>query len=42
MREEDALLLERRVCHHYCLTSHDAHEGLAAFAEKRESKYKGK
>jgi enoyl-CoA hydratase/carnithine racemase len=42
MREEDALLLERRACHHYCITSHDAHEGLAAFAEKRDPNYKGK
>ena len=42
MREEDALLLERKVCHHYCLTSHDANEGLAAFAEKRDPNYKGK
>lgn len=41
MREEDALLLERRVCHHYCTTSHDAPEGLTAFSEKREAEYKG-
>lgn len=41
MREEDALLLEKRVCHHYCLTSHDANEGLKAFAEKRNANYKG-
>ncbi|HDH86715.1 MAG TPA: enoyl-CoA hydratase/isomerase family protein [Desulfobacteraceae bacterium] len=41
MREEDALLLERSVCHHYCLTSHDAPEGLTAFAKKREANYRG-
>ena len=41
MREDDSLELERRVCHHYCLTSHDAPEGLAAFSEKRKPNYKG-
>lgn len=42
MRLEDALLLELRVTHHYCLTSFDAQEGLRAFAEKREPKYRGR
>ncbi len=41
MREDDSLALERLMCHHYCLTSHDAQEGLASFAEKREADYKG-
>jgi len=41
MREEDSLALERLMCHHYCLTSHDAQEGLRSFAEKREAHYKG-
>ncbi|MGQ9654293.1 MAG: enoyl-CoA hydratase/isomerase family protein, partial [Thermodesulfobacteriota bacterium] len=31
----------RLMCHHYCLTSHDAREGLASFAEKRKADYKG-
>lgn len=41
MREEDALLMERQVAHHYGITSNDAQEGLAAFAEKREPQYRG-
>ena len=41
MREEDAIALECEVTHHYCVTSFDAQEGLAAFAEKRSAKYKG-
>lgn len=41
MREGDSLALERLMCHHYCLTSHDAREGLASFAEKRKADYKG-
>lgn len=42
MRLDDALLLERRVTHHYCLTSYDAQEGLTAFSEKRKPKYEGR
>ena len=42
MREEDALLLERWATRHYCATSYDAQEGITAFAEKREAKYKGR
>jgi len=42
MRLEDALLLERRITHHYCLTSFDAREGLTAFSEKRKPKYEGR
>lgn len=36
-----AMRLEREVTARYCLTSSDAHEGLAAFAEKRAPKYTG-
>jgi enoyl-CoA hydratase len=36
-----ALRLEREVTARYCLTSGDAHEGLAAFAEKRAPQYTG-
>ena len=42
MRFEDALLLEMRVTHHYCLTSHDSYEGLLAFSEKRKPQFRGK
>jgi enoyl-CoA hydratase/carnithine racemase len=42
MRFEDALLLEMRVTHHYCLTSHDSYEGLQAFAMKRKPLFTGK
>lgn len=41
MREDDSLALERLMCHRYCLTSHDAREGLASFAQKRKARYKG-
>lgn len=36
-----AMRLEREVTARYCLTSNDAPEGLAAFAEKRAPKYTG-
>lgn len=42
MRFEDAILLESRVTHHYCLTSFDAEEGLKAFSEKRKPKFEGR
>jgi len=42
MRFEDAILLESRVTHHYCLTSFDSDEGLEAFSEKRKPNFKGK
>jgi len=42
MRLEDALNLEIQMNHHYCLTSHDAHEGLIAFSEKRKPKFEGR
>ena len=41
MRFEDAIALESRVAHHYCLTSHDSNEGLLAFSEKRKPNFKG-
>jgi enoyl-CoA hydratase/carnithine racemase len=39
---DDAMRLEREVTARYCLTSVDAPEGLAAFAEKREPEYLGR
>lgn len=42
MRTEDALNLEIQMNHHYCLTSHDAREGLIAFSEKRKPKFEGR
>jgi enoyl-CoA hydratase/carnithine racemase len=36
-----ALRLEREVTARYCVTSADAHEGLAAFSEKRSPRYVG-
>jgi len=41
MRFEDAIALESRVTHHYCLTSFDSNEGLEAFSEKRKPKFRG-
>lgn len=40
--EEAAVFLESQMVHHYCLTSHDCHEGLSAFDEKRKPKFKGR
>lgn len=42
MTQQDTGLLESQMTHHYCLTSHDAREGLEAFSEKRKPKYRGR
>lgn len=39
---DDGLRVERARNAEYCLTSEDAREGLAAFAEKREPRYRGR
>lgn len=40
--EEAAAFMEIQMVHHYCLTSYDCHEGLNAFAAKRQPKFEGR